>query len=87
MMNGIEFSNDDRNRLISAILASLVCIIFITISKSLICPAEEDYATFRRVYEAPILKSRAPDCSKRESELGRTRSEKVSINIDSDECC
>ncbi|KAI0677546.1 SNF2 family N-terminal domain-containing protein [Trametes maxima] len=34
----------------------------------------DDYSTFKRVYETPILKSRAPGCSAKESELGEARS-------------
>jgi hypothetical protein len=41
--------------------------------------SKEDYATFRRVYEVPILKSRAPDCSAKENEIGKSRSEQVRI--------
>ncbi|EIW61952.1 uncharacterized protein TRAVEDRAFT_57102 [Trametes versicolor FP-101664 SS1] len=34
----------------------------------------DDYSTFKRVYETPILKSRAPGCSSKEAELGEARS-------------
>ncbi|KAJ6495564.1 SNF2 family N-terminal domain-containing protein [Mycena vitilis] len=34
----------------------------------------DNYATFRRVYEVPILKSRAPDSSIKEREVGEARS-------------
>ncbi|KAI0940481.1 hypothetical protein AcW1_003665 [Taiwanofungus camphoratus] len=34
----------------------------------------DDYNTFRRVYETPILKSRAPGCSAKEIEIGESRS-------------
>ncbi|KZT68291.1 hypothetical protein DAEQUDRAFT_692777 [Daedalea quercina L-15889] len=34
----------------------------------------DDYNTFRRIYETPILKSRAPGCSAKETELGEARS-------------
>ncbi|KAI9001004.1 SNF2 family N-terminal domain-containing protein [Trametes punicea] len=34
----------------------------------------DDYSTFKRVYETPILKSRAPGCSPKEAELGEARS-------------
>ncbi|KAI0771634.1 SNF2 family N-terminal domain-containing protein [Trametes elegans] len=34
----------------------------------------DDYTTFKRVYETPILKSRAPGCSAKEAELGEARS-------------
>jgi DNA repair and recombination protein RAD54B len=37
----------------------------------------DDHATFRRVYEAPILKSRAPDRTEKELELGEARSAQV----------
>ncbi|KAI6157426.1 P-loop containing nucleoside triphosphate hydrolase protein [Pisolithus tinctorius] len=33
----------------------------------------DDYPTFRRIYELPILKSRAPDCTPKELELGEAR--------------
>ncbi|TDL24190.1 hypothetical protein BD410DRAFT_745512 [Rickenella mellea] len=33
----------------------------------------DDYSTFKRVYETPILKSRAPGCSKKELEIGEAR--------------
>ncbi|RDB25350.1 DNA repair and recombination protein RAD54B [Hypsizygus marmoreus] len=33
----------------------------------------DEYNTFRRVYEVPILKSRAPDSSAKETELGEAR--------------
>ncbi|KAG2131398.1 P-loop containing nucleoside triphosphate hydrolase protein, partial [Suillus bovinus] len=35
--------------------------------------------TFRRVYEVPILKSRAPDCTAKELELGEARSAQLSL--------
>jgi DNA repair and recombination protein RAD54B len=53
--------------------------LFANVPRSSHWPPEEDYPTFRRVYEAPILKSRAPDASGRESEIGRMRSEQVSM--------
>ncbi|KAK0495192.1 P-loop containing nucleoside triphosphate hydrolase protein [Armillaria luteobubalina] len=33
----------------------------------------DEYSVFRRVYEAPILKSRAPDCTTKETEIGEAR--------------
>ncbi|KAH8119362.1 P-loop containing nucleoside triphosphate hydrolase protein [Phellopilus nigrolimitatus] len=33
----------------------------------------DDYSTFRRVFETPILKSRAPGCSAKELEIGEAR--------------
>ena len=39
----------------------------------------DDYSTFKRVYETPILKSRAPGCSAKEAELGEARSAQVGI--------
>ncbi|KAG2066561.1 hypothetical protein BDR04DRAFT_1106542 [Suillus decipiens] len=39
----------------------------------------DDHATFRRVYEVPILKSRAPDCTDKELELGEARSAQLSL--------
>ncbi|KAL6308182.1 SNF2 family N-terminal domain-containing protein [Sparassis latifolia] len=38
----------------------------------------DDYNTFRRVYETPILKSRAPGCSAKETEVGEARSAQLS---------
>ncbi|TBU32764.1 P-loop containing nucleoside triphosphate hydrolase protein [Dichomitus squalens] len=38
----------------------------------------DDYSTFKRVYETPILKSRAPGCSAKEAELGEARSAQLS---------
>ncbi|KAJ7594739.1 SNF2 family N-terminal domain-containing protein [Mycena floridula] len=37
----------------------------------------DDYSTFKRVYESPILKSRAPDSTKKEQELGDKRTEQL----------
>ncbi|KAL0956101.1 hypothetical protein HGRIS_002269 [Hohenbuehelia grisea] len=37
----------------------------------------DSYGTFRRVYETPILKSRAPDCTAKEREIGQGRSEQL----------
>ncbi|KAF8920583.1 SNF2 family N-terminal domain-containing protein [Mucidula mucida] len=34
----------------------------------------DDYSVFKRVYETPILKSRAPDCTRKEKEMGESRS-------------
>ncbi|KAF9045835.1 hypothetical protein BDZ89DRAFT_1155511 [Hymenopellis radicata] len=34
----------------------------------------DDYSVFKRVYETPILKSRAPDCTDKEKEMGESRS-------------
>lgn len=34
----------------------------------------DDHATFRKVYEVPILKSRAPDCTDKELEIGEAQS-------------
>ncbi|KIJ39853.1 hypothetical protein M422DRAFT_780869 [Sphaerobolus stellatus SS14] len=34
----------------------------------------DDYSSFKRLYENPIMKSRTPGCSKKELELGNTRS-------------
>ncbi|KAH9943433.1 P-loop containing nucleoside triphosphate hydrolase protein [Epithele typhae] len=36
-----------------------------------------DYLTFKRVYETPILKSRAPGCTAKEAELGEARSNQL----------
>ncbi|KAH7888361.1 P-loop containing nucleoside triphosphate hydrolase protein [Phlebopus sp. FC_14] len=38
----------------------------------------DDYSTFRRVYEVPILKSRAPDRTAKELEIGEARSAQLS---------
>lgn len=43
----------------------------------LIKPDPDDYNTFRRVYEVPILKSRAPDRTANELEIGEARSTQV----------
>jgi DNA repair and recombination protein RAD54B len=37
----------------------------------------DNYATFRRVYEVPIINSRAPDSSAKEREVGEARSAQV----------
>ncbi|KAF9430681.1 helicase [Entomortierella beljakovae] len=37
----------------------------------------ESYSTFKRVFEDPIVKSRQPDCSSSEADLGRERSEEL----------
>jgi DNA repair and recombination protein RAD54B len=37
----------------------------------------DDYSIFRKVFENPILKSRAPDASPKEVELGEARTEQV----------
>ncbi|KAN0134016.1 P-loop containing nucleoside triphosphate hydrolase protein [Lactarius tabidus] len=34
----------------------------------------DDYSTFRRVYETPIIRSREPGCSEKEAKLGESRS-------------
>lgn len=39
----------------------------------------DDYGVFRKVYENPILKSRTPDASSREIELGETRTAQVGL--------
>ncbi|KAG2153895.1 P-loop containing nucleoside triphosphate hydrolase protein [Suillus clintonianus] len=39
----------------------------------------DDHATFRKVYEVPILKSRVPDCTDKELELGEARSAQLSL--------
>ena len=38
---------------------------------------EDDYSTFKKVFENPIKKSREPGCSKKELELGEARSAQV----------
>lgn len=38
----------------------------------------DDYSTFRKVYETPILKSRSPDSSEKDRKLGEARSAQVS---------
>ena len=40
----------------------------------------DDYSTFRRVYEIPILKSRSPGCTAKETEIGEARSAQVSFD-------
>ena len=42
-------------------------------------PILDDYSVFRKVYENPILKSRAPDASPKEVELGEARMEQVRL--------
>ncbi|KAF9484481.1 hypothetical protein BDN70DRAFT_872506 [Pholiota conissans] len=37
----------------------------------------DDYIVFRKVYETPILKSRAPDASRKEIEVGEARTEQL----------
>lgn len=37
----------------------------------------DEYATFKRVYESPILASRSPDCTSKARELGIARAEQV----------
>ena len=39
----------------------------------------DDYSVFRKVYENPILKSRAPDASPKEVELGEARTQQVRL--------
>jgi hypothetical protein len=41
----------------------------------------DDYPTFRRVYEVPILRSRAPDCTAKEREMGEARTAQVPPKI------
>lgn len=37
----------------------------------------DEYSTFRKVFENPILKSRAPGCSAKELEIGKARQAQV----------
>ncbi|KAG8963765.1 helicase [Tulasnella sp. 419] len=37
----------------------------------------DDYKTFARIYETPIVRSRAPDCTAKERELGQARSDQL----------
>lgn len=46
---------------------------------SLLLPPLDDYSVFRKVYETPILKSRTPDASSKEIELGETRTAQVGL--------
>lgn len=39
----------------------------------------DDYSTFRRVYETPIIRSREPGCSEKEAKLGESRSAQVRL--------
>jgi hypothetical protein len=39
----------------------------------------DDYSVFRKVYEGPILKSRAPGANQKEIELGEARAAQVSL--------
>jgi hypothetical protein len=67
-------------RPISVILACLV--------RGLLCKSKpvvkfnvpDDYSVFRKVYEAPIVKSRMPDATRKEVELGDGRTEQVSFD-------
>ena len=40
----------------------------------------DDYSTFRRVYETPIIRSREPGCSEKEAKLGESRSAQVRLD-------
>lgn len=40
----------------------------------------DEYTTFRQVYENPILRSRAPDSTPKETELGKARLAQVSYS-------
>ena len=42
-------------------------------------PSLDDYSIFRKVYETPILKSRAPDASRKEIELGEAKTAQVCL--------
>jgi hypothetical protein len=44
---------------------------------ALISSTLDNYPTFRRVYEVPILKSRSPDASAKEIEIGEARMSQV----------
>jgi len=63
-------------RPIFVILACLVCgqLVFVSYDANLF---QDEYSTFRRVYEVPILKSRAPDTSMKDKELGEARTAQV----------
>jgi hypothetical protein len=39
----------------------------------------DNYATFKKIYEVPILRSRAPDCTSKEADVGAGRLEQVWI--------
>ena len=46
---------------------------------SFCCPGLlDDYSTFKKIFETPILNSRAPGCSEKHRELGNARHEQVS---------
>jgi hypothetical protein len=46
------------------------------------CPGLLDsYSAFSKIYEKPILKSRAPGCSTKDQELGQARAEKVNRHV------
>lgn len=53
----------------------------IVISKPCFDHYTDDYTTFRRVYEVPILKSRAPGASEKEIKLGEARAEQVVMPV------
>ena len=42
----------------------------------------DDYSAFRRIYEVPILRGRAPGASTREVEVGKLRSAQVILYFD-----
>ena len=65
-------------RLSFVILACLVCPRLLPSLAAILIPFQDDYSTFRRVYEVPILKSRAPDSTAKDIELGETRTAQVS---------
>jgi hypothetical protein len=50
-------------------------------SSSASCTPTDDYPTFKKVFEGPIVASRAPDCSVKARELGRARAEQVCHSI------
>ena len=68
------------SRLTSVTPVSLVAIALYSYSTvELAVPNPDDYPTFRRVYEVPILKSRAPDRTGKELEIGEARSTQVCL--------
>ena len=45
----------------------------------------DDYSSFKKIFETPILNSRAPGCSAKNRELGEARHEQVRIYHENDD--
>lgn len=58
------------------------CSIFVVSQADFACPGLLDtYSAFSKIYEKPILKSRAPRCSAKDQQLGQARAEKVRLGV------